>query len=366
MKMKENVSIIIPSLNPDEKLMQVVKGLTDAGFKDIIIVNDGSDEAHEEPFEEAKKYKQCTVLVHEINKGKGRGLKTAFQYVMENRPNSLGVITVDGDNQHQVKDIEACMDKMIELKDHVILGCRDFSGDDVPARSRFGNNMTKNVFKYLCGLKISDTQTGLRAIPVQYLKPFIELSGERFEYETNMLLELKELSIPYSEVKIETVYIEENATSHFNPLVDSIKIYKVIFKFMLSSFGSCIIDNVLFFIILFLLGKFVDEKTINILGKNFGINITISIICARIISSIFNFTMNKKAVFKSKTSLKGTLVRYYILCVIQLMISSGLITVVSYLLHIKSSLIVTIIKAIIDTLLFLISFPIQRKWVFKK
>ncbi len=361
--MKSRVSIIVPSLNPDEKLMQVVNGLVEEGFKDIILVNDGSDEEHLEPFKEAEKLPQCTVLVHEVNKGKGRALKTAFQYVKDNRPENIGVITVDGDNQHQVKDIVACGEKMLELKNHIVLGCRDFSGDDVPPRSKFGNNMTKSVFKYLCGLNISDTQTGLRAIPYEYLEAFAELKGERFEYETNMLLEFKELSIPYDEVKINTVYIEENATSHFNPLVDSFKIYKVIFKFMLSSISSCIIDLIMFAIALALLNLAFGDGN-QWLGLN--VNTLAATVIARVISSMFNFTMNKKAVFKSKTPVKSTLVRYYILCVAQMAVSAGSVAFFEMICPVKIEIVTTVIKAIVDGLLFLVSFPIQRKWVFKK
>ena len=129
------VSVIIPSLNPDNKLIQVVDALVAKGFDDIILVNDGSDKAHMQPFLQLKEYRQCTVLTHEINRGKGRGLKTAFDYCIANRPDIDGVVTVDGDNQHKAEDILNCCNKMIECKDKVILGVRDFSGDDVPPKS---------------------------------------------------------------------------------------------------------------------------------------------------------------------------------------------------------------------------------------
>lgn len=364
--MRENVVVIIPSLNPDEKLMEVVKGLLEANFSKILLVDDGSDSLHKKPFEEASTYNQCKVLVHEVNKGKGRGLKTAFKYVIDNYEDIDGVITVDGDNQHKVKDIINCVDKMLELKDTVVLGCRDFSGSDVPQRSKFGNNMTKNVFKYLCGIKVSDTQTGLRAIPAMYLQNMIDIVGERYEYETNMLLEMKEQEIPFTEVSIETVYIEENETSHFNPLVDSFKIYKVIFKFMLSSISSCVIDLVMFAIALACLNNAFGDVIVDLFGSKFNITIMEATIIARIVSSIFNYTMNKKAVFKSKSSVKSTLIRYYVLCIVQMIVSGGLVTGACMLLSIESEGITTVIKAIIDTLLFLVSFPIQRKWVFKK
>lgn len=151
----KKVTIVLPSLNPDEKLNKVVDGLLSAGFEDIVLVNDGSDEAHLEPFRQAAAHKEVTLLTHEVNKGKGRALKTAFSYVVDNRKQTAGVITVDGDNQHTVKDIRACAEKMLECKDKVILGCRDFTQDNVPWKSRVGNVSTSLVFRLLCGIKIT-------------------------------------------------------------------------------------------------------------------------------------------------------------------------------------------------------------------
>ena len=230
----KKVTIVLPSLNPDEKLNKVVDGLLSAGFEDIVLVNDGSDEAHLEPFRQAAAHKEVTLLTHEVNKGKGRALKTAFSYVVDNRKQTAGVITVDGDNQHTVKDIRACAEKMLECKDKVILGCRDFTQDNVPWKSRVGNVSTSLVFRLFCGIKISDTQTGLRAIPYQYLPLMCEVEGERFEYETQMLFAIKKNHIGMEEVKIETVYLEDNASTHFDPIKDSLKIYKIIFKFMMA------------------------------------------------------------------------------------------------------------------------------------
>lgn len=127
-------------------------------------------------------------------------------------------------------------------------------------RADLENNMTSFVFKFACGLNISDTQTGLRAIPAQFLKTFCEVKGERFEYETNMLLELRQSNIGFVEVPIQTVYIEENASTHFNPIKDSIKIYGVIFKFLFSSFASSLIDLAIFTIIEALLLGRVDDS----------------------------------------------------------------------------------------------------------
>ena len=348
------VSVIIPSLNPDNKLVSVVGSLIEKGFDDIILVNDGSDSKHMAPFEKVSAYPQCTILTHEVNKGKGRGLKTAFEYCLKNRKDIDGVVTVDGDNQHKADDIYKCCKAMVEAKDKVVLGVRDFSEEDVPFKSRFGNNMTSFVFKFACGLNISDTQTGLRAIPYQYLKTFCEVKGERFEYETNMLLELKQSHIGFLEVPIETVYIEENASTHFNPIKDSLKIYGVIFKFLFSSLASSLRELGMFTVIeALLLGRV--SNSLRIFTATAG---------ARVISSLFNYSFNRKAVFKSSGSIKGSIVKYYILCVLQLCVSYMLVYAVTSLLSLGSVMTV-VAKAIIDTILFVISFQIQRRWVFK-
>jgi len=349
------VSVIIPSLNPDNKLIQVVDALVAKGFDDIILVNDGSDKAHMQPFLQLKEYRQCTVLTHEINRGKGRGLKTAFDYCIANRPDIDGVVTVDGDNQHKAEDILNCCNKMIECKDKVILGVRDFSGDDVPPKSKFGNNMTSFVFKFVCGLNISDTQTGLLAIPLKFLPLFSQIKGERFEYETNMLLELKNSNIDFKQVPIETVYIEENASTHFNPIKDSLKIYGVIFKYIFSSLASSVIDLAIFSIVSALVYNKCEDS----------LRILLATVVARVISSLFNFLFNRKAVFKANNNFGSAMMRYYVLCVCQLMVSYGLVYVITSLFGLGQVMTV-VTKGVIDTILFMISFYIQRIWVFKK
>lgn len=351
----KKVTIVLPSLNPDEKLNKVVDGLLSAGFEDIVLVNDGSDEAHLEPFRQAAAHKEVTLLTHEVNKGKGRALKTAFSYVVDNRKQTAGVITVDGDNQHTVKDIRACAEKMLECKDKVILGCRDFTQDNVPWKSRVGNVSTSLVFRLFCGIKISDTQTGLRAIPYQYLPLMCEVEGERFEYETQMLFAIKKNHIGMEEVKIETVYLEDNASTHFDPIKDSLKIYKIIFKFMISSGTSFLIDYGIYSLLVFLI------------GGNFprGLRLFIATFAARAVSSICNYAMNKKAVFKSKASVSRSLIRYYILCVFQTAASYGLVYLLSSLCR-AGSFLEIVLKLAVDIVLFIISFQIQHRWVFKE
>lgn len=347
----EEVTVIIPSYNPDEKLQAVVSGLKAAGFDDIIIIDDGSDEEHQKPFELVK---DCTVIHHETNRGKGRALKTAFLYCLENRQNKTGVITVDGDNQHRPEDVYACAEKLLDEPDKLVLGCRDFKQPDVPFRSRFGNLLTRAIFSGLCGVKVTDTQTGLRAVSMQYLPLLLQIEGERYEYETHMLLDMKNAAIPFAEVPIETIYVEDNQSSHFHPIRDSLKIYKVILKFVMNSMLSTIIDLALFYLSFSLL------KSVAPLA-DFAVIIATAI--ARICSSFCNYMISRKIVFKSRGS--NSLVKYYILCIAQMTLSAMIVNGCTMLVG-SGSLITTVMKAITDTTLFFISFRIQRNWVFKK
>ena len=313
------MTVIIPSYQPDEKLAKVVEGLIEKGFRDIVVVDDGGGEAYAPVFERVSGFPGVTLLTHPENRGKGCALKTAFDYCIKERPECSGVITVDGDNQHHADDIYACCEKLSEKPDRVILGTRNFSAKEVPFRSRFGNVLTKGVFRLVCGIKITDTQTGLRAIPAGLLPVMIEIEGSRYEYETNMLLELKARGIPFEEVTIRTIYLEENDSSHFNPLRDSIRIYRTIFAFAASSFASSLIDLLLFYLCISFLAHTMPGG---------AWNIAMATAAARICSSLFNYNMNRQKVFRSGG--RNSIIKYYMLCVLQFAASAGLVSFVSY------------------------------------
>lgn len=156
----DNICIIIPSLHPDDKLLHLLKNLRDGGFSRIILVDDGSGEKYASYFQIGEEEYGCVVLRHHINCGKGRALKTAFNHYLNTMPDCAGVVTVDSDRASTGWMISAnARTRCWEHPEALILGSRDFSGQDVPARSKFGNVMTRNVFRLLCGVKITDTQT---------------------------------------------------------------------------------------------------------------------------------------------------------------------------------------------------------------
>lgn len=352
------IAVIIPSLDPDEKLSRTVSALEAAGFTDIILVDDGTCPEKQCFFPSESEHAGLTLLHHRRNRGKGAALKTAFRYILSERPDILGVVTADGDGQHTAEDVLACAEKM-SAENKVVLGCRDFSLKSIPLRSRFGNRSTSLAMRLFCGVRLSDTQTGLRAIPVKYLKTLTGVRGERFEYETNMLISFKQEGIPFVEQRISTVYIEENKSSHFRPIRDSLRIYRFIISYCMSSIGSALLDEGVFL----LLSIFVD------IG---GISKLFNVVVARLISSLFNFTVNRTAVFSGDESTGRAFVKYYALAVPQMLASAGLLYLFTGLFRLLGITAVlgpfstTLLKAVIDTLLFFISFRIQQQWVFKK
>ena len=354
------ISVVLPSLDPDEKLVAVVDGLLEYGFTDIILVNDGSKAENLHYFTDlAALHPEITLLHHEVNKGKGAALKNAFRYFLDNRPQGLGVVTVDGDNQHHPEDTKACCQHMLETG-RVTLGCRDFTLDHVPARSRFGNHTTSAIFKLFVGMTISDTQTGLRAIPRDVVEKIVTVYGDRFEYETNMLLAFKDKGIDCDEVKIRTVYIEENKSSHFRVIHDSWRIYKLIlayfFRYTLSSLLSSAVDLIAYF----LLTRFLS-------GSLTGLALTsAATVIARILSSLLNFFVNKTLVFQSKERTGSAIVKYYALAIPQMAAQALLTHGVYSLLHISGNLtgLRTLIYAVVMTVLYFISYSIQQRWVF--
>ena len=355
----QKITVVLPSLDPDEKLIAVIDGLLEHGFSDIILINDGSKPENMHWFEEAAQHPEVHLLHHAVNRGKGAALKTAFTWFLENRPDSLGVVTVDGDNQHHPADTRECA---LHMAKHALLtlGVRDFSLPHVPERSRKGNRITSAVFKIFCGMEISDTQTGLRAIPRKDLKVLNAVKGDRFEYETNMLLALKENGIPFDEVKIRTVYIEENKSSHFRVVRDSWRIYKLIlghfFRYTFSSLLSSVLEIALVSVLTMLFNDLLV-----------GVALTAVVtVVARVLSSLVNYYLNKKLVFHSKVSTGKSLLRYTLLVVACMVAQLGLNELVYMLFSIggEQTLMRTVVHVIIMMVLFIANYFIQQRWVF--
>ncbi len=354
-----SLAVVLPSLDPDDKFDRVVDELICNGFDKIVIVDDGSDNEHQKHFEKAAEYQQCIVIHHNINRGKGRALKTAFEYILQNLPAAEGVITIDGDGQHLLKDIISCGNRM--LKDEkIVLGCRDFNLPNVPPRSVAGNRFTSNAFRVLFGIYLSDTQTGLRAIPRKYLELFCHIPGERFEYETNMLLQMHRAGIAFEEQSIETVYDPEDYSSHYNAVKDSWKVGKVMLKFMLSGSGAkYVLSSVVSFTADYLIYYF--------LFIFFGIQWEAAChLAATFASSILNFLINKFWVFEKKGQILTELIGYYCICIPRTLISTFFASFIIHYLHTVNPGLAVLVRIVVDGTLFFASYFLQKKLVFRK
>ncbi len=336
--------VLIPAYKPDERLIELTRELRENDL-DVLLVDDGGQEAFKHIFEACREL-GAEVAVHAVNMGKGRALKTGINAAMLKWPDMAGIVTADADGQHTPKDILRLIDALHENPDKLVLGSRAFTGD-VPKKSLWGNKITRTVYALVSGIRVGDTQTGLRALPASSLPAMARIDGERYEYEMNVLLKLRDMGLGVFEVPIETIYINDNAGSHFNPVRDAIKIYMVIFKhlfaYLFSSGFSFVVDYALFWLCL-----------------GFGLNGFISYAIARLISSQVNYRLNKHTVFGGRGG-KYSMVKYYALCVVQGAIGAGLVQLLPTVLPVSEAF----IKIPVDILLFMLSYMIQRDYVFK-
>lgn len=339
------VSIIIPSLSPDYKLLELVDSLVASGLDNIIIINDGSDSSYDNIFTKLKDERSCVVLENKKNLGKGAALKIAFNYFLDNCQDCIGLVTVDADGQHHFEDVIKLAKKIKSPNDKILyLGSRDYY-DQMPARSKLGNIVTGYLFRFLTGFNTKDVQTGLRAMPTRVVENFVTTSGNRYEYELNVLLEAKEKGIDIQEEGIRTIYIDNNNSSHFHPLMDSIKVYLVFIKFLFSSLSSTFLDFILFWLLF---------SSLN--------SILYSLIIARLIASLYNFIINKIFVFKNDGKGKISFLKYYLLLLVLLIIGYFSIRTLNNMLSWN----VVIAKVFTETILFFVSFYIQRNFIFDK
>lgn len=342
---KERIALI-PAYEPDENLVEFIQKIKNLGLQ-VVVVNDGSSEDKNYLFYEIKK--DAIVLTHPHNLGKGRALKTGMCYIREHFTQNSVIVTADADGQHRIEDVKTVSEMAEKNRGCMILGSRSMAGD-VPLRSRLGNTLTRWVYRIVTGVKVYDTQTGLRAFDSSMIEKFSMVSGERYEYEMNILLMCTRNKIPIKEVQIETVYINDNASSHFNAVKDSWKVYKEIIKFSISSFASFLVDfGVYAMLTVFTAGT----------GQS---SLLISNVAARLISGIFNYTMSRKIVFKSEKSTWKSAAQYIALAMCILAGNTLMLDILVNICHANPYL----GKIAVEIILFLMSWFVQSTVIFRR
>lgn len=339
--MKNQYIALVPAYEPGIVLLDVLRGLREQEME-ILVVDDGSGLAFSDRFENAAFFAE--VLRFPENKGKGAALKAGLAHIRDTYPSDYTVVTVDADGQHRPEDALRLCRLAKEHPDTLILGSRRLK-EHVPLRSQFGNTVTRFVYRLSTGLWIHDTQTGLRAFDSRLIPELLAVSGERYEYEMNVLLEFARKKIPIQETGIDTIYFDNNAASHFDTLRDSVRIYKEILKFSASSFAGFLVDYTLYGLLLLLTG--------NLRAANIG---------ARIVSASVNYTLNRKFVFKSRNSLANSAFQYVLLAAAILLGNTLLLEwlVTACKIHQMAAKILT------ELFFFIFSWLVQRTIIFRR
>jgi putative flippase GtrA len=304
-------------------------------------VDDGSSgEGCTEVFSRAEA-SGAAVIHHKVNHGKGTALKTGIAHIAELDADIPGVITADADGQHTPRDIARIADAMAEHPEALILGTRDFS--KMPARSRTGNTITHFAFHASTGLDVSDTQTGLRGLPRNLFAQLLELAGERYEYEMNMLLAINAWGARFYEVKIDTIYIDGNKSTHFHALKDGLRVFSRVIKYAASSLVSTGVDYALYLIL-----------------TSFDLNVALCFAVSKTLSSLLNYEINCRAVFRQRPSAANALA-YAGLVGFSLLVGSPAVSLLT-----GAGLHRLLSKILVDLVLFAFNYFMQKHVVFRR
>ena len=336
-------ALIVPAYRPTKDMIPMLERFVASPEFVPVVVNDGSGPEYAAIFERVPE--GCVLLDHGVNKGKGAALKTAIGYVLNSLPECDLAVTADADGQHRYEDIRMVVESARMHPGTLVLGSRAFDGK-VPFKSKFGNGITREVFAIASGVKIRDTQTGLRAFDRACMEKFLEIPGERYEYEINMLLYAAREGIAMREETIQTIYIDDNSASSFHPIRDSFKIYACILKFAASSMLAFVIDAVMVLLMM------------RITGGQARLSQTV----ARIVSATVNFIVNKKVVYQSKQDWLPELVKYTLLAIINLIINLLVVKPLSDLMAGRFFLAYLIVQVI----MYALNFVLQGKLVYNR
>ncbi len=339
-----SIAVVIPAYKPSPALAALVESLLATADRPIVIVDDGSGPEYRDVFARVEAFSAVRLLRHAVNLGKGAALKTAINHVLCEMPDITGIVTADADGQHDPDDIRRVAEALEASPASLVLGCRAF-GKDVPLRSRFGNILTRAIMHALLGRRLTDTQTGLRGIPASFLPHLLRLETTGYEFELQMLIASHELSIPLMEVPIRTIYEAGNRSSHFNPIVDSMKIYFVLLRFGSVSLMTALLDNLVFFLAWRRTGNIIASQ---VLGRAFAV--------------CFNYWMVRRSVFYSHQRHQSTLPKY-----LALVFASGTASYAGIrFLHDRLGINTMVAKVSVETLLFFANFAVQRLFIFNR
>jgi glycosyltransferase involved in cell wall biosynthesis/SAM-dependent methyltransferase len=335
--------VVIPAYKPGEPLLALISALLRSATPAIVVVDDGSGPEFEDRFQRIAVSPRVHVVHHAVNLGKGAALKTGMNYALVHFPH-CGVVTADADGQHHPEDVVRIAECLRGNPDALVMGVRAFR-QGVPWRSRMGNGITRVLMKLVVGQKLSDTQTGLRGVPNRLIPHLLRVSSSGYEFELDMLIACKHQSCPVVEVPIRTIYLEGNLSSHFHPLLDSMRIYLLLFRFSILSLLTAALDNATFILMFSATGSIAESQ-----------------VTGRFFAMIFNYLGARGAVFHSRQRHAVVLPKYVLLVVCNGFLSYAFIQ----LLHRHLAFNPIPAKLLAEALIFIGNFAVQRDFVFTK
>jgi glycosyltransferase involved in cell wall biosynthesis len=345
-----SIAILIPAYQPEPALLTLVDELSELLLAietrvPIYVVNDGSHEVCAPIFEALAQKQGVVVVNHATNLGKGAALKTGFNTILTSRLNVTSIVTADADGQHAPGDIVNVVKAATQHPELLYLGTRQFD-DSVPSRSRIGNVITRSVTRFLTGLTISDTQTGLRALPRSLCLEALRIPLNGYDFEMECLVTFQRTSANpkgIREIPIRTLYVDGNRGSHFNPLIDSMRIYFVFLRYLTGSLLTFATDYAVFVVTYTQTGS-----------------IGLGVALARAVATFVSFFFNRQAVFRANGKVAPAFMRFLLL-VVAMGCLSYLAT--SFLTH-TGGISAPLSKLLVEAMLFFASFALNKIFVF--
>jgi glycosyltransferase involved in cell wall biosynthesis len=341
--------VVVCAYRPSAALVELVRALHAAPpLAGVIVVDDGSGPAHAPVFAAVAGFPRVELLRHAVNLGKGAALKTGLNHAVAADPGCL-VVTADADGQHLPEDVLRVAEVAAARSDTLVLGARAFDVD-VPWKSRFGNGLTRRALRAVIGLRLRDTQTGLRAIPAGLVPHLLRLASRGYEFEVDMLMVCRQLGFAVAETSIQTVYLDGNASSHFDPLLDSLRIYVTLLRFVGIALRFAVVDLAVFLVLFAALAPHLPLLWAVLAGQAGG----------RLVAALEDYTAARRVLFLPRAENARVLPRYLAVTGGAAALSAALV-----LSGARLGLPVPTAKVLAEALLFAPVYLLQRDRVFR-
>jgi len=225
MSEEPKICVIIPVHNESKYIGSIVQALNKKNIP-VLVIDDGSNDGSGH----IAKNNGAQIIKHKEKKGKGFSLREGFEYIIQR--GYSGVITMDGDGQHAVQDIDKFIVEARHNKRNLVIGNRMSNPQGMPAIRYLTNKLMSNIISWVCKQRIYDSQCGYRYLHCDVLQG-ISLSTNDFEIETEILIKSSKKGIQINSIPIETIYRSEE--SKINPFKDTIRFIAYFTKELFSS-----------------------------------------------------------------------------------------------------------------------------------